>query len=212
MSQRRMPSGQGPARGGAGPSPATGARPSGRGESRRAVERSAALDAAPRRSGRYAAAEPGPAIDHRAGPRPSRSGVRRAAGPARRTTAPRGSGPHLRPGGGARRPAARPDARVRVSRCGSTSPSRPRSTSWRQISGAARAHPGARRPDRPMGGRRVRDRAGPQPAAAGPGRASGCTWWASTRRRPGSPDRRHPTTWYQQLWSSVQTADNPPAP
>ncbi len=90
MSQRRMPSGQGPARGGAGPSPATGARPSGRGVPRRSVERNAALDAAPRRSGRYAGAEAAPSADHRAGPRPSRSGVRRAAGPARRTRAPRG--------------------------------------------------------------------------------------------------------------------------
>ncbi len=90
MSQRRTPSGQGPARSGAGASPAAGARPSGRGVSRRAAERSAAPDAAPRRSGRYVVAEPASGADHQAGPRATRTGVRRAAGPARRTTAPRG--------------------------------------------------------------------------------------------------------------------------
>lgn len=90
MNQRRTPSGQGPARGGAGGSPASGGRPTGPGASRRSTERTAAPDVSPRRSGRYAVAEPSVASDHRAGPRPNRIGIRRAVGPARRTSAPRG--------------------------------------------------------------------------------------------------------------------------
>ena len=85
MSQRRMPSGQGPARGGARPSAAAGARPSSRAAvARRSAERTARE--VTRSPGRYAVTEPVGRTEHRARPQ---TGVRRAAGPARRTKAPR---------------------------------------------------------------------------------------------------------------------------
>jgi cell division protein FtsB len=80
-----MPSGQGPARGGARPSAAAGARPSSRAAvARRSAERTARE--VTRSPGRYAVAEPVGRTEHRAGPH---TGVRRSAGPARRTKAPR---------------------------------------------------------------------------------------------------------------------------
>ncbi len=85
MIQRRMPSGQGPARGGARPAPNAGARPAGRGIARRAAERSPLPDVTGRKSGRYAVTEPEKYGHHRAGPR---MGGRRGAAPARRTGAP----------------------------------------------------------------------------------------------------------------------------
>jgi cell division protein FtsB len=90
VSQRRMPSGQGPARGGgrsnsAGSGAAAGARPSSRAAiARRSAERTARE--VTRSPGRAAVPEPVGRAEHRAGPR---TGVRRAAGPARRTKAPR---------------------------------------------------------------------------------------------------------------------------
>lgn len=82
MGQRRMPSGQGPARGGVRPSAAAGPRPSGqRGSARRAPR----LDPAAR-----------PAVRSKVGARDGHiqntghhNGVRRAVGPVRRVKAPR---------------------------------------------------------------------------------------------------------------------------
>jgi len=86
VAQRRLPSGQGPTRGGARPSAAAGARPAGRGALRRTVERS------PRPAAEPGAARPSRSYERVAdgGERGGRTGVRRAAGPARRTKAPRG--------------------------------------------------------------------------------------------------------------------------
>ena len=211
MSQRRMPSGQGPARGGAGPSPATGARPSGRGESRRAVERSAALDAAPRRSGRYAVAEPGPATDHRAGPRPSRSGVRRAAGPARRTRAPRG------PIAVSGRAAALGVLLLALT-LAYAFPLRVYLAQQAEINQlesdqrAQREHiqqladQVARWEDEEYVVAQARSRL--QLVRAGERiYVVGVVPTATGESGPPAP-----TTWYQQVWSSVQTADNPPVP
>jgi len=82
MSTRRMPTGQGPAR---------GARPT-TSSARPGMQRRAARLQAPAHPGSRAGAthvpHRAPTVDHRATPRPS--GVRRAAGPARRTKAPRG--------------------------------------------------------------------------------------------------------------------------
>jgi len=211
VSQRRMPSGQGPARGGAGPAPATGARPSSRGVSRRAVERNAALDAAPRRSGRYAVSEPGPVADHRAGPKPSRSGVRRAVGPARRTRAPRGP---VRVSG---RAAAlgvlllaltlayafplrvylaqqaeinqlESDQRAQRERIQQLADQINRWQDDEYVMAQARS-------------RLQLVRAGERVYVVG-----------VVPTTPGESGPAAPLTWYQQVWSSVQTADNPPAP
>lgn len=88
MSQRRMPSGQGPARGG-GRSGSTGSSAGARPSSRAAIARRAAertTREVTRSPGRAASPEPVGRGEHRAGPQ---TGVRRAAGPARRTKAPR---------------------------------------------------------------------------------------------------------------------------
>jgi cell division protein FtsB len=80
VNQRRMPSGQSPARGAARPG-STGARP--RGPAGRLWSRG--TDAPPRRPGRFAAAEP-PAGERGSAP----TGGLRGGRPARRTRAPRG--------------------------------------------------------------------------------------------------------------------------
>jgi cell division protein FtsB len=87
MSQRRLPSGQGPARG-AVRAPA-GPRPAGqRGRTRRPVERTSRGEPLPRSASRGHQTPTG-ATDEARAPGPPRSGLRRTAGPARRIRAPR---------------------------------------------------------------------------------------------------------------------------
>lgn len=84
MSQRRLPSGQGPARGAVRTS--AGTRPAGqRGRTRRPVERTSRGEPLPRPASRSHQTI-WPVDDART---PSRSGLRRSAGPARRIRAPR---------------------------------------------------------------------------------------------------------------------------
>lgn len=99
MTQRRMPSGQGPARGGLRPSAGSGPRPaSQRARGRRTGDRTARGEPPPRpanrgHSGLEEIRAAGPVSGAPRGVRPGgpvRAGVRRTAGPARRIRAPRG--------------------------------------------------------------------------------------------------------------------------
>ena len=95
MTQRRLPSGQGPARGTPRPHAASGPRAANqRSSTRRAADRASRSDAPARPSVVPRAGKADVRGEHHAGPRGTREkdrrrGIRRAAGPARRTRAPR---------------------------------------------------------------------------------------------------------------------------
>lgn len=95
MTQRRLPSGQGPARGSARPHAVSGPRAANqRSSTRRAADRASRSDPRARPSVVPRAGKADVRAEHHAGPRGTREkdrrrGIRRAAGPARRTRAPR---------------------------------------------------------------------------------------------------------------------------
>ena len=213
MVQRRLPSGQGPARGGARPTAAAGARPAGRGALRRSVERSPRPDAPTRSPGPDAAADrPSRRYERTAdgGERVGRTGVRRAAGPARRTKAPRG--PRRVSG----RAAALGVLLIALT-LAYAYPLRVYLAQQSQIDQMQTAQQEQRQRIQDLTDQLARWNDDEFVTAQARSRlqlvrAGERLYVIGVESAPaGAPAGGAPAPWYQQLWSSVQTADDPPS-
>jgi cell division protein FtsB len=199
MAQRRMPSGQGPARGGVRPSAASGPRPIGQ---RGSVRRAPRLDP-PQRASRTRIGDADP-VDT------ARGGIRRPAGPARRIRAPRAP----------RRLSGRAAALALLLLgliLSYAYPVRIYLAQQSQIDQLQIAQTEQRQRIQDLNARVARwsddDYVRAQAASRLHLVPKGELLYVIGTDPPATtaPTTSQPAPWYQQLWSGIQTADHPPA-